>query len=138
NREREQALRVALLDVKRRNRGDQLVVAVVAHDGQGAAGQLVTQRVVDGQALDLPAVDEVVVVVGVQPGQAAALDQLLDLRGARLLLGLLLLLAVQLLVAGQLLGSGLQGGLALGIVLLGLALFLQALLFLLLLGGLLG
>ncbi|MOA21591.1 hypothetical protein D3C78_1420910 [compost metagenome] len=79
-----------------------------------------------------------VVVLAAQLRQARALDQLLDLRGAGLLLGLLLLLAVQLLVARGLLGHGLQGGLFLRIVDFDLVLLLQALLFLLLLAGLLG
>src|SRR5690606_39545497 len=86
---------------------------------------------------DLLVVDEVVVILGGQLGQAAGLDQLLDLRGARLLLGLLLLLAVELLVARLLLGLGLERCLALRVILLGLALVHQALLFLLLLAGLL-
>ncbi len=110
----------------------------MAHDGQRAAGQLVTHQLVDRQALDLLVVDEVVVILGGQLRQAAGLDQLLDLRCTGLLLGLLLLLAVELLIAGELLGLGLQRRFALRIVLLDLALFLQALLLLLLLDGLLG
>ena len=52
--------------------------------------------------------------------------------------GLFLLLAVQFLIAGDLLGLGLQGGLLLRVIDFDLAFLFQALLFLLLLAGLLG
>ncbi|MCY1174160.1 hypothetical protein D9M73_143490 [compost metagenome] len=100
------------------------------HDCQRAAAELAAHQVVDRQALDLFVVDKVVVILGAQLGQARYFDQLLDLRGTGLLLGLFLLLAVEFLVALDLFGHGFLGGTLLGVVDFDLALVLQALLFL--------
>ena len=110
----------------------------MANDGQPAVGQLVAHHGVDRQALDLLVIDEVVVVLAVELGQARALDQLLDLRRTGLLFGLLLLLTVELLITRGLFGLCLQRSLARAVVQLCLALVRQTLLLLLLLANLLG
>ncbi len=127
---------IALLDLYRRLTRDHLVTAAKRHHGQRAIAQLGPHQGIDGNALDLLVVDEVVVVLGVQLRQASRFDQLLDLRGAGLLLGFFLLLAVQFLVTLGFLGHGFLGHALLAVVHLDLAFVLQAFLFLLGLVGL--
>ncbi len=79
--------RIALLDLHRRIPGHDLVASVIADDSQAASAQLVADQVVDRDPLDLLGVDEIVVVVAFQLGQARPFDKLLDLRGLGLLLG---------------------------------------------------
>ena len=131
-------LRRTFLNLERGLAWNPLVTAPVMDDCQGAIAQLVAHQRVDRQALDLLVIDEVVVILGGQLGQARGFDQLLDLSRAGLGLGLLLLPAVQFLVALDLLGMRLNGQACLAVVGLGLAFMDQALLLFLLFADLLG
>ena len=130
--------RVAFLNLQSGFARDDFVTPLVLHDRQRTIGQLITHQRVERQALDLLVVNEVVVVLSAELGQARDFNQLLDLSGAGLLFGLLLLLTVQLLVALDLLGLGFGRQALLSVIELDLAFMGQTLLLLLFFAGLFG
>src|SRR5579871_6134780 len=95
-------LLLALADARADLGRDHGIVALVAHDRQRAAHELRPPLYIHRHAPHLPAVDEAVVIVGLQARQPVLFDQLLDLGQPRLALGLVLAPSIELLVASLL------------------------------------